>query len=152
MGGITDSTGRLQFCARGFWGSVCDYYEYWGSQNAQVVCNQLGFSTEGNCCLITIDIKVLLNTAAHTLHFDTRFGVSAKDPVIGEVNCAGTETELLKCSHSSIGNHHCTSGKEFEVIVSCYGAFMNRQCDGHNAWPYFQNYSRRINYMYPWGC
>ena len=48
MGGITDSTGRLEFCAHGFWGSVCDDYEYWDFQNAQVVCSQLGFSTEGN--------------------------------------------------------------------------------------------------------
>ena len=54
--------------------------------------------------------------------------MSEKDPVIGEVNCAGTETELLKCSHSSIGNHHCIFGDDFEVIISCSGTFSNCKC------------------------
>ena len=46
MGGVTNSTGRLEFCANGIWGSVCDAYRYWGPDNARVVCRQLGFSDE----------------------------------------------------------------------------------------------------------
>ena len=41
----TDSVGTLQFCVNGEWGGVCNYND-WGFEHAQVVCRQLGFSTE----------------------------------------------------------------------------------------------------------
>ena len=47
MGGVTNSTGRLEFCARGIWGRVCNKKAYWDLDNAKVVCRQLGFSGEG---------------------------------------------------------------------------------------------------------
>ena len=47
VGGATNSTGRLQVCANGIWGEVCNFYNYWGPTNAKVVCRQLGFSEEG---------------------------------------------------------------------------------------------------------
>ena len=47
--GITNSTGRLEFCANGMWGRVCTYFGYWDPDNinAKVVCRQLGFSEDG---------------------------------------------------------------------------------------------------------
>ena len=45
--GITNSTGRLEFCANGIWGRVCNAFGYWGPDNARVVCRQLGFSEDG---------------------------------------------------------------------------------------------------------
>ena len=47
VGGVTNSTGRLEFCANGVWGRVCNKLEYWGPDNARVVCRQLGFSEKG---------------------------------------------------------------------------------------------------------
>ena len=47
VGGLTDSTGRLEFCALGVWGKVCNAFGYWGPDNARVVCRQLGFSKDG---------------------------------------------------------------------------------------------------------
>ena len=48
VGGATLSTGRLEVCANGLWGRVCNRLQYWGPDNARVVCRQLGFPTEGN--------------------------------------------------------------------------------------------------------
>ena len=47
-GGVTNSSGRLEVCANGMWGRVCNALQYWGPDNARVVCRQLGFSGEGN--------------------------------------------------------------------------------------------------------
>ena len=52
VGGVTNSTGRLEFCANGVWGRVCNTLEYWGPDNARVVCRQLGFSEKGKSLLL----------------------------------------------------------------------------------------------------
>ena len=45
MGGVTNYTGRLEFCAYGLWGKVCNDL-YWSPENTKIVCHQLGFSEE----------------------------------------------------------------------------------------------------------
>lgn len=48
VGGVANSTGRLEVCGNGIWGRVCNRLGYWSQENAQVVCRQLGFSDQGN--------------------------------------------------------------------------------------------------------
>ena len=59
MGGVANSTGRLEFCAHGMWGRVCNALQYWGPDNARVVCRQLGFSEEGDifCIVLTSVVR-----------------------------------------------------------------------------------------------
>ena len=45
VGGNRNSEGRVEICINNAWGSVCDYR--WGTEEANVVCNQLGFLPRG---------------------------------------------------------------------------------------------------------
>jgi len=48
--GMTSREGRLEFCLNGEWGTVCQ--SQFSSNDAQVACNQLGFSPFGNYFLL----------------------------------------------------------------------------------------------------
>ena len=46
LGGSTQYEGRVEICNNNVWGTVCD--DSWGTNDAIVVCRQLGLQTNGN--------------------------------------------------------------------------------------------------------
>ena len=132
VGGVTNSSGRLEVCANRVWGRVCNALRYWGPDNARVVCRQLGFSEEGKnyltyfsdklCGVITCFLH-LLSVGASVLPTDI-FGAGNSHFRVGEIHCTGTETELLECSHNSIGEHLCHDTSA-DVAVWCYGMLLS---------------------------
>lgn len=52
VGGEYEYEGRVEICLSGTWGTVCD--DIWNSQNARVVCNQLGFNFSGEYAPVVV--------------------------------------------------------------------------------------------------
>lgn len=105
VGGITEHQGRVEICIGGEWGSVCD--DLWDSNDAQVVCRQLGYSVSG---------AMAVHRAASI------YGQASGSILISDVRCSGSESRLIDCSR--IDHHECTENLE-EAGVMCQGKYAN---------------------------
>ena len=98
VNGATKHEGRVEVYYNGQWGTVCD--DGWDLNDAQVVCNELGFGNATN------------------IRF---YGTGRGKIWLDNVECVGTEKSIRNCSHEGWGTlrscHHvedagvkCVSG------------------------------------------
>ncbi|XP_071486552.1 scavenger receptor cysteine-rich domain-containing protein DMBT1-like [Diadema antillarum] len=95
-GGSRPNEGRVEVLYRSRWGTVCD--DSWDLRDASVVCRQLGFG----------DAVSATSSAS--------FGPGTGDIVLDDVNCEGSEGELVDCSHSGLGVHNCAHSEDAGVV------------------------------------
>jgi len=125
VGGNIENEGRVEICVNNQWGTVCD--DLWGSAEARVVCLQLGYSAHSqyqyisytqvhmlNCLLYIIPTDAVAFTDAH-------FGVGVGPIFLSNVECSGSESNLIDCSHSSFVS--CSRLHLDDAGVSCQGMF-----------------------------
>ena len=98
VGGSDNNQGRVEIYHDGKWGTVCD--DSWDIVDARVVCQSLGFNDA---------------TAAKT---NAYFGQGSGDIWLDNVNCAGTESNLMQCSHPGLGVENCGHHEDAGVICS----------------------------------
>ena len=112
-------------CLNRAWGTVCAYSS-WSSQEAKIICNQIGALTTGILIkffiMITfIDIGYLYGRVG-TLGFSQGTG-----PVLlGYLYCSGTEANLVKCDqnyHHTYTNLKCQN-HYYDGAVICEGKFQ----------------------------
>ena len=92
----------MEVCANANWGTVCD--DGWDTDDATVVCTQLGFSTTG--------------AVARGNAF---FGQGTDPILLDDVACTGSESLLTACPNNGIGIHNCAHSED--AGVTCQRKF-----------------------------
>ena len=94
------------------WETVCD--DFWGSTDARVACQQLGFPGEGATALTS----GFVNRCEQC--------VGNWDGIwLDNVRCAGTEARLIDCPARPIGEHNCVHRDDAGVkCVPITGEFI----------------------------
>jgi hypothetical protein len=100
IGGSGLHEGRLEFCRKSVWATVC--MRYWGRGAPAVVCRQLGYTTQGvqapRCC------------------GDFGSGRSTQPVDHATFYCTGTENTLSECRQSPDHIKYCSHSYDASVI------------------------------------
>ena len=116
--------GRVEVCVNGIWGTVC--HHYWDSNDAQVACYQLGHSKYGKT-ENTRKIKVFFSLGAIAYN-DGHFRSGDGSIFLDNVQCLGTESNILDCNHNVIGVHDCSDRKDAGIACMGRSIFMYIVC------------------------
>ena len=95
VNGSTEYEGRVEVYYNGEWGTVCD--DGWDLNDAQVVCRQLGFGPA---------------IAARDQAF---YGQGSGQIWIDNLNCVGTELNIVNCLHGGWGIEECNHTEDAAV-------------------------------------
>ncbi len=106
---VLDQLKRVEIYYNGQWGTVCD--DYWDTNDAKVVCRQLGFPTASNA------------------YGGAKYGQGTGQIWMDSVKCLGNESRLSDCGHRGWGSHSCSHSEDASVQCS-HGNFQIRLVDG----------------------
>ncbi len=101
MDGANATLGVVQVCMNNAWGSVCN--NRFGTNDASVVCRELGFSSTG---------------ARSLTDASNRFNHSSGPVFLDHVNCLGSESRILDCAQIIPGLAECTVSEIAGVVCT----------------------------------
>ena len=117
VGGPSELEGRVEVCYNDVWSTVCD--DNWDDLDATVVCRQLGYldiSKYDNCILQQYLFTTIFNPDTRPTAIGA-YGGGTGPILLDNVECQGSESDLLNCSHSGLYVHNCVHAED--AGVSC---------------------------------
>ncbi|XP_065909460.1 uncharacterized protein [Dysidea avara] len=106
--GTDETEGQVEIYLKDEWGTICD--NNWDINDANVVCNQLGF------------------LGAFEAVLSGGFGKGSGPIHLNEVHCVGNERSLVDCPANAIGHHNCNHDED--AGVRCIPCPTAAGCEG----------------------
>ena len=100
--------GRVEVFYNNSWGTICD--DSWDINDGQVVCRMLGFS------------------GVISAPGGAQFGQGEGPIVLDEVQCVGSEEDLLECQRNSFLEHNCGHSEDAGVVCHNGSCKFNSNC------------------------
>ncbi|XP_019854525.1 PREDICTED: deleted in malignant brain tumors 1 protein-like [Amphimedon queenslandica] len=101
--------GAVEVCLNGGWGSICR--DFWSNEDASVVCRQLGYSPYGAIGLLY-----------------TYYSSSTVSHKMIDVNCTGTESNIINCPYNGYSSYPCSLSRDANVFCYSIGAVNVSNC------------------------
>ena len=133
--GSTPNEGRVEVCINQAWGTICGNY-YWDSNDANVVCGQLGYLQQGKTitvlCLDNVwTNRYFVNYSRNAFILSTG-AVATRNSIYGQgsgpilmsnLNCNGLESTILACDQrtNTYGVLSCSHFQDAGVICEGIG-------------------------------
>jgi len=100
VNGASELDGRVEVCFGNLWGTIC--HNSWDNRDAGVICKQLFGPSFGGYAIN-----------------GSRFGSGHMPTVVYNMNCNGTEENLMACSIASFTRSNCNDSTV--AGIECYG-------------------------------
>ncbi|XP_060590612.1 deleted in malignant brain tumors 1 protein-like isoform X2 [Ruditapes philippinarum] len=101
--GSSTSNGRVEIFYNNTWGTVCD--DGFNINDAKVICRMMGFQTANSLSV----------SGSH-------FGNGTGPILLDDVQCLGSETNIVQCSNKGWYSHNCNHGEDVGVICNAVAA------------------------------
>ena len=116
----------MEVCFNETWGTICDYIHPWdwNISQANVVCQQLGYSGAGKVLLCIVQWY-----AQHFFIEQSTFGFGRGSlPVLVKyVYCRGYESNLAECTYRTTGLSDCVRYGSDIIGVQCISSIARLQ-------------------------
>ena len=112
--------GRVEICIDNQYGTVCD--DRWDELEATVVCRQLQHTSTGiRNYYIVWSLYVIMIDVIPVRKLELKYGVGNASIYLDDLDCSGSEANLLRCASDSHGRaqHDCTH--EENAGIKCGG-------------------------------
>lgn len=118
------SQGTVEVCYENVWGSISS--TSWDSNEASVVCKQLGFNGVERKHLHYTWMMIISHVGPSTAYSAAYFGKSISSILFTGLSCAGNETSLVGCSRSlnAIGFTGCLHTQDAGVYCTSTGLYF----------------------------
>ena len=111
------SNGRVEIYYLGEWGTICHTPNQFGIMMADVICKQLGYiSADDTDSLLQMEFR----PGTRPIH-------------LSDVECDGTESKLVLCSHGRWGENDCSHSNDFMVSCNTYLPPQGKQTNWING-------------------